>query len=519
MNIAHTSAAQGTQIAAPSATPAPTPAPGFHDALATAQTAGPGSRPGAANVPGSAGKGKAGTTEGAETGQPGKKEKNHAAQGGTDDGGNGQPNMLAATLPVPPVHLNLSLPTPADPATASPQAADAQAGANTSASSSQALPAMLGVLPVEGPGSLSGEAVPMTQAASLPLLPATQAAPAAPAADMRKQPSESAGASPSSASTTKAPAALHAGLPANTAAAPAPSGDMHAFKDLSGSPMVGAHPLLAHRGELSGKAAPAGSVSAGKPSPGPNASSPSKTAGNPDSSNTGNNTGSSNTGENSGTPGGSNGPMNAPAPVPAFAAAGGVNLLGSSSPSAVPGVMLAQAVPAGTPAPATAADTGRSALPVSTAGAQEPPAAINTAQVLGRMNGTEMRVGMRSEEFGSISIQTSVSPGNVVAQIALDHGALGRALAAHLPAMEEKLGNTLGVTARVELRDGMQTSTQGSGGETAGSGTSANSGAGGGNGSAGSGTSARRALTIDSGPRFAGGEIHGSPGERLSIHA
>ena len=135
------------------------------------------------------------------------------------------------------------------------------------------------------------------------------------------------------------------------------------------------------------------------------------------------------------------------------------------------------------------------------------------------MNGTEMRVGMRSEEFGSISIQTSVSPGNVVAQIALDHGALGRALAAHLPAMEEKLGNTLGVTARVELRDGVQTSTQGSGGETAGSGTSANSGAGGGNGSAGSGTSARRALTIDSGPRFAGGEIHGSPGERLSIHA
>ncbi len=82
--------------------------------------------------------------------------------------------------------------------------------------------------------------------------------------------------------------------------------------------------------------------------------------------------------------------------------------------------------------------------------------AINTVQVLSRMSTTEMRVGMRSDEFGSISIATSLSPGNVTAQIALDHsvlgGALSQALVTHLPGIEERLGSTLGVTARVEIQ-------------------------------------------------------------------
>ena len=64
-----------------------------------------------------------------------------------------------------------------------------------------------------------------------------------------------------------------------------------------------------------------------------------------------------------------------------------------------------------------------------------------------------MRLGMHSAEFGNISISTSVSHQAISAQISLDHSELGRALAVHLPAIEEKLGSAYGLHARVEVRD------------------------------------------------------------------
>ncbi len=82
------------------------------------------------------------------------------------------------------------------------------------------------------------------------------------------------------------------------------------------------------------------------------------------------------------------------------------------------------------------------------------PGPVNTARMLQTMSGTEMRVGVHSPEFGSISIATSVSPGGLQAQIALDHNALGKELALHLPGVEEKLGSALGMTAHVEVRNG-----------------------------------------------------------------
>lgn len=110
--------------------------------------------------------------------------------------------------------------------------------------------------------------------------------------------------------------------------------------------------------------------------------------------------------------------------------------------------------------PSAGGATSNLAAPDTNAGTESQP--INAARVLQSMNGTEMRVGMHSQEFGSISIATSVTPGGVAAQIALDHGALSRALATHLPAIEDKLGSALGVSARVELRDGSGHSSQGS---------------------------------------------------------
>ncbi len=98
---------------------------------------------------------------------------------------------------------------------------------------------------------------------------------------------------------------------------------------------------------------------------------------------------------------------------------------------------------------------------------------INTAKVLETIHGTELRLGLHSTEFGSISIATSVSPAGIAAQIALDHGALGKALATHLTSMEEKLGSSFGMPAKVELRDGTASGSQGSGAGTANGGENA----------------------------------------------
>jgi hypothetical protein len=76
---------------------------------------------------------------------------------------------------------------------------------------------------------------------------------------------------------------------------------------------------------------------------------------------------------------------------------------------------------------------------------------INTARLIQNMSETEMHVGMHSAEFGEISIRTSVSQQQMIAQISVDHGDLGRAISAHIPAMQEKLGGETGLRAVVEV--------------------------------------------------------------------
>jgi hypothetical protein len=67
------------------------------------------------------------------------------------------------------------------------------------------------------------------------------------------------------------------------------------------------------------------------------------------------------------------------------------------------------------------------------------------------MGETEMHVGMHSTEFGDISIRTSVSQQQMSAQISVDHGALGAAISARIPSMQEKFGNDHGVHASVQI--------------------------------------------------------------------
>ena len=80
-----------------------------------------------------------------------------------------------------------------------------------------------------------------------------------------------------------------------------------------------------------------------------------------------------------------------------------------------------------------------------------PASGVNTAKLIQTLSETQMQVGMRSTEFGDISIRTSVSQQQILAQITVDHGDLGRALALHAPAAQSKLGDDLGLHASIEV--------------------------------------------------------------------
>jgi len=76
---------------------------------------------------------------------------------------------------------------------------------------------------------------------------------------------------------------------------------------------------------------------------------------------------------------------------------------------------------------------------------------INTAKLIQSMGQSEMRVGMRSNEFGNISISTSTTRDQVSAQISLEHGELAKTLAAHLPEMQTRLGGSQPMDVRIDM--------------------------------------------------------------------
>ncbi len=106
-------------------------------------------------------------------------------------------------------------------------------------------------------------------------------------------------------------------------------------------------------------------------------------------------------------------------------------------------------------APAPADISGHTAKAAQTAAAPTvvvPPAVpvINTARLIQSMGQSEMRVGMRSNDFGNISISTSATRDLISAQISLDHGELARTLATHLPEMQAKFGGSQAMNVRID---------------------------------------------------------------------
>lgn len=137
---------------------------------------------------------------------------------------------------------------------------------------------------------------------------------------------------------------------------------------------------------------------------------------------------------------------------------------GNQNPSAAQAGAMAHVSPAAT------AHAGNSAAPAVTthhpasgsgafAGTQigEPGAAamhaqapaVNSARLIQRMGQAEIRVGMRSNDFGNVSISTMATRNSISAQISLDHADLAKAIAAHLPEVQARLGISQPVDVRI----------------------------------------------------------------------
>lgn len=77
------------------------------------------------------------------------------------------------------------------------------------------------------------------------------------------------------------------------------------------------------------------------------------------------------------------------------------------------------------------------------------PVAVKSARLIQRMGEAEIRVGMRSSDFGDVSISTAVGRNSISAQISLDHADLAKAIAAHLPEVQARLGSSQSVDVRI----------------------------------------------------------------------
>jgi hypothetical protein len=93
-------------------------------------------------------------------------------------------------------------------------------------------------------------------------------------------------------------------------------------------------------------------------------------------------------------------------------------------------------------------DTGSSPLDGDE---QTATSGINASKLIQTLSETEMRVGIHSAEFGNISIRTSVSQQQMLAQISLDHGDLSQAISGHLSSLQAKLGNDYGLQTLIQV--------------------------------------------------------------------
>ena len=82
-----------------------------------------------------------------------------------------------------------------------------------------------------------------------------------------------------------------------------------------------------------------------------------------------------------------------------------------------------------------------------------PTSLVNSARLVERMGESELRLGIRAGEFGSVDIRTSMIHSQFTAEISTEHGELGRALAAELPSLQSRLTEQRVAVANITLQN------------------------------------------------------------------
>lgn len=90
---------------------------------------------------------------------------------------------------------------------------------------------------------------------------------------------------------------------------------------------------------------------------------------------------------------------------------------------------------------------------------------VNSARLLGSAMRGGLRIGVQTEAFGRVTIQTNAQGGQLSAQVSLENTKEGAALATHLPAVEQKIIQQHGLNASVRIVGGFD---GGAGGGSAG---------------------------------------------------
>jgi hypothetical protein len=129
---------------------------------------------------------------------------------------------------------------------------------------------------------------------------------------------------------------------------------------------------------------------------------------------------------------------------------------GAAQPQSVPIPSLSPDAPHATAAAGSLPDASQTDRTDTSASALDgdevaPATGINASRIVQSMSETEMRVGLHSNEFGAISIRTSVSPQQMLAQISLDHTGLSQAISAHVASVQTKLGNDSGLNTLIQV--------------------------------------------------------------------
>ena len=78
----------------------------------------------------------------------------------------------------------------------------------------------------------------------------------------------------------------------------------------------------------------------------------------------------------------------------------------------------------------------------------------STARLLGSAMRGDLRVGVQTEAFGRVTIQTNAQGGQLSAQLSLENAKESATLAAHLPGVEQKIVQQHGLNASVRLVGG-----------------------------------------------------------------